>query len=227
MLRLIAAAMFLAIVSPAVERFEPLPVEEIVERLVAADNSRFEKLEKYTAERRYVLVNKRFGKRAEMVARITYRKPGEKTFEILSESGPGLVRSRVLKRMMEAEADASRTSNRTAARFLPANYFFKLLGMETVEGRPCYVLRLDPRTDNKYLVRGKAWVDASEFAVVRVEGTPATNPSFWIKNTRVVQQNGKVDSFWLPLANRSTTDARIFGKTDVSIDYYEYRVNTP
>ena len=129
--------------------------------------------------------------------------------------------------MLEAESDASQSANRAQTRFLPANYEFKLLGMDTTEGRPCYVLGLIPRTENKYMLRGKVWIDAIEFAVVRVEGSPAKSPSFWIKDTKIIHQYAKVGSFWFPLWNKSTTEARVFGKTDVTIDYFDYLVNQP
>lgn len=204
---------------------DPLPIEKIVERMVAADDARVAGLQHYTGQRRYVLVNERFSKRAELTAKVEYKKPGEKSFEVVSESGSGFIRSRVLKKMLEAEKDASQAGNRRRTRFLPENYDMHLLGTGSTEGRICYLVQLDPRTENKYLIRGKAWIDAHDFAVIRVEGSPAQNPSFWIKDTKIVQRYAKTGAFWLPVSNTSTTEARLFGKTDVTIDYLDYHLD--
>lgn len=225
MLRLSAAVLVAALNLAAADSLGPLPLEKIVQSLVAADEARLSRLDNYTAHRKYSLVNQRFGKRGELLAKLFYRKPGEKRFEYLSESGSTVVVNRILKRMPEAEADAAQTGNRQKSRFLPGNYDFQLLGMDSMEGRRCYVLKLSPRTEDKYLVRGKIWVDAVEFAVVHLEGSPAKNPSFWIKGTTVVQSYGKFGAYWFPVLNQSTTEARIFGKTDVTIAYSNYEVN--
>ena len=82
--------MLLAVNSPAAETSEPLPIGTIVQRLVEADNARLVKLDHYTAQRKYVLVNERFAKRAEMAASVSYKKSGEKSFDVLSESGSAL-----------------------------------------------------------------------------------------------------------------------------------------
>ena len=41
---------------------------------------------------------------------------------------------------------------------------------------PQYVLNVIPRTDEKFLYRGKIWVDAKDFAVTRIEAEPAKEP---------------------------------------------------
>ena len=55
----------------------------------------------------------------------------------------------------------------------PRNYDFALLGRETIEGHDCYVLQLMPKRQAVELIRGKAWVDAGDFTIRRMEGSPA------------------------------------------------------
>jgi hypothetical protein len=50
-----------------------------------------------------------------------------------------------------------------------------------------YVLKVKPRTKDKYLYRGRVWVAAQDFAVVRLEAEPANNASFWTKNSELEQ----------------------------------------
>ena len=95
--------------------------------------------------------------------------------------------------------------------FCTNNYDFALLGQENLNGKPAYVLQLRPKHATTELLRGKAWVDAETFLVVRVEGEPAKNPSWWIKNLRIAIDYGRADGVWLPLATRATADLRLVG----------------
>jgi hypothetical protein len=199
-----------------------LAVEEIVGRMVRADDVRAAALGGYTGMRRYRFDNKRIGKQAEMVVRLTCTPTGDKTFEIVSGSGSAFVRSHVLEKMTEAEAEASQKGDREQRRILPKNYDFRLIGTAASEGRPAYLLELIPKTKNKFLMQGRIWVDAEDFAITRIEGSPAKNPSFWIKSVKIVHRYGKTGQFWLPVLNSSTAEAKIFGPTDVTIDYYDY-----
>ncbi len=74
------------------------------------------------------------------------------------------------------------------------------------------------------MMQGRIWVDAEDFAIVRVEATPAKNPSVLIRNTVVVQQYSKQGAFWLPVSNRSETDSMLFGRTEVLVSSSAYEV---
>jgi hypothetical protein len=105
------------------------------------------------------------------------------------------------------------------------NYTFEMAGTDEVRGRLSYVISIEPRTSNKYLARGRIWVDAGEYAIVRIEGQPAKNPSFWFKSVHFVHEYDKNGPFWLPFSDRSVTDVRIFGATEMSIEYFDYVPN--
>ena len=60
--------------------------------------------------------------------------------------------------------------------------------MESIEGHPAYVINVVPKRRDKYLMEGRIWVDATDFALVRAEGKPAHNPSFWTRSVYFVQQ---------------------------------------
>jgi hypothetical protein len=75
------------------------------------------------------------------------------------------------------------------------NYEFTLIGYEAGPGGPSYVLSVNPKTRNKYLFQGRIWVDAEQFAVVRIEGEPAKNPSFWIKEAKIETLYQNVNEF--------------------------------
>jgi hypothetical protein len=107
----------------------------------------------------------------------------------------------------------------------PDNYNFRLVGMDTANGRPCYLLDATPRTKNKYLFRGRVWVDAEDAAVSRIEGRPAENPSLWTASVHFVHQYKKVGPYWLAASNISQTEVRIFGSTELKVEYSDYVIN--
>ena len=199
--------------------------DEVVAKMIAHDITRQEVFHGYTALRRYVLENQRFHKRAEMVVRITCLQNGSKEFETISETGWGGARKHVFSKLLEAEAEASQPGFRERSRITPENYTFEMAGAETLDGHPIYVMTILPKTPNKYLMRGRIWVDAEEYAIVRIEGQPAKSPSFWIKSVQFVHNYEKSGSFWLPVSDRSETEARIFGSTEVTIEYFNYNLD--
>jgi hypothetical protein len=100
-----------------------------------------------------------------------------------------------------------------------------MVGRDYVNRRPAYVIAITPKTENKYLVQGRIWVDLNDYAIVRIEGKPAKNPSFWIKSVHFVRTYQKSGLFWLPVSDHSVTDARILGSTELTVDYFDYAPN--
>ena len=200
--------------------------DEVVAKMMARDSERQATLYGYTASRRYILQNQRHDKRAEMLVRMTCLRDGSKQFETISETGWGGARKHVFPRLLEAETEASRPGLRERSRLIPENYVFEMVGTEYVDERPAYVIAIAPKTPNKYLMQARIWIDADEYAIVRIEGKPAKNPSFWTKSVHFVHKYEKRGSFWFPVSDRSVTDVQIFGSTEVTIEYFDYAPNT-
>ncbi len=199
----------------------------LTDRMAQMDGSRAATLERYSVTRHYVLHNKRFNKHAEMSVRMTYTAPGKKEFEVLSESGSGWIRSHVFRKLIQAEMDSARIDARKDSRITTENYDFHLLGTETANGRPCHLLDATPKTKNKYLFQGRVWMDTEDAAVARIEGSPAQNPSFWTTKVHFVHQYAKVGPYWLAASNISETEVRVFGSTELKIEYLDYVINPP
>lgn len=203
----------------------PRTVGEVVARMIARDGARQASLHGYTAVRRYVLENRNHHKRAEMLVRMICREDGSKQFDLVSTDGWRGARKYVFPRLLEAEIEAARPDLRERSRITPENYTFEMAGTEFLRDRPAYVLAIEPKTPNKYLARGRIWVDAEEYAIMRVEGTPAKNPSFWVKSVHFVHDYDKTGSFWFSVLDHSVTDVRIFGATEMTIEYFNYLPN--
>jgi hypothetical protein len=200
--------------------------DEVVARMMARDTERQANLYGYSAARRYLLENRSHHKRAEMLVHMTCLRDGSKQFETISASGWGGARKHVFPKLLEAEAEASRPGLRERSRITPENYTFEMVGTEHVAGRPAYVIAIAPKTPNKYLMQGRIWIDADEYAIIRIEGKPAKNPSFWVKSVHFVHDYENWGSLWFPISDRSVTDVRIFGSTELTIEYFDYTPNT-
>jgi len=200
-------------------------VAEIIATMAEHDAQRAAALHAYTATRRYVLQNKNHHKRAEMVVTMQCQEDGSKKFETVAESGWGGARKYVFPKLLKSETAASMPAEREKSRITPDNYSFRFLRTDSVNHRLVYVLAITPKAANRYLIRGEIWVDASDYAIVRIEGAPAKNPSFWIKSVHFIHTYEKKGPFWLPVSDRSVTEARIFGATELTIDYFDYSLS--
>ena len=203
-----------------------LSAEEVESHLVQRNLERARALEAYQGTRVYRLEYHGFpgSRSAEMIVDVKYRTPGTKEFSIRSEKGSQLVIERVFKRMLQSEKEAVSEENQSHVALNQDNYKFILTGHETTPAGSFYILSVEPRTNNKLLYRGRIWVDTEDFAVTRIEGAPAKNPSFWTKDTKIVQVYTKVGDFWLPASNRSTSAIRLGGQANFTIDYQDYQV---
>jgi len=180
MKRLALSLLIFGVFSPLVRSAgdsESLTAQQVLAQMEQRGQARSALLARYVCLRRYALTNRRFHKTAELSVRMTYTYPGHKAFEVLSEAGLSIVRQRVLKKMLEAEEEASRDGVRETTQISPRNYDFRLAGVEMQQGRPAYILDIQPRTVSKFLMRGRVWVDCADFAIARVEAAPALNPS--------------------------------------------------
>src|SRR3984957_5521019 len=200
--------------------------EEIVTRMTAHDLARQGSIEGYAGMRRYVLESQKFHKRAEMLVQVQGDPDGTKHFEVVSEEGWKAAHKHVLRKMLESESETSRPEMRASTKLNLENYDFDVIGSEMVADRPAYVLETHPKRKDKYLFRGRIWVDAEDYALVRAEGSPAKNPSFWTKSTHFVQIYQKNGPLWFPRSTQSVTEAHIFGTTDVNIEYFDYAPKT-
>ena len=159
-----------------------------------------------------------------MVVRVEYEAPDKKVFTIVSESGSGTVRSRVFKKLLEAEQESMREENQQRTAITPENYTFQLTDYQKVDGNEFYVLEARPLNKNKFLFRGRIWIDARDFAITQVEGEPAVNPSWWTVKTDFKRSYQKIGDFWLPESNESETKVRIVGTAFLTIKYGEYQI---
>jgi outer membrane lipoprotein-sorting protein len=203
----------------------PLSADEVMGRVVQMNEVRAKALEGYSSLRTYHLECHCLShKQADMVVSTDYQAPNKKEFTIVSESGSGTVRNRVFKKLLEAEQESMRDENQQRSAITPENYTFQLSDYEKTDTDEFYVLDAQPRSKNKFLFRGHIWVNAKDFAITRVEGEPAVNPSWWTLRTDFKRSYQKVGDFWLPESNESETKVRMFGTAVLTISYRDYQI---
>jgi len=197
--------------------------DDVVAKMIQFDAQRQSELTGYTAIRRYVAVNRK--RRAEMLVRVSCDSSGAKQFSILSEDGSGSIRKHVFHKLLSEETEESRHGVRNSSRLTPANYDFQVAEQAGLETGPAYVLAVSPKTANKYLIDGKIWVDANDYSIVRIKGRPARNPSFWVRSVHFVHTYQKVGQFWLASSTNTTSEIRIFGDSELTIENSNYALN--
>jgi hypothetical protein len=203
-----------------------LPVDQVAQKLQERNAQRAVALQQFSGTRIYRMQYRGFpsDRDAEMVVHMTYRAPDKKEFNVVSQTGSKFILDHVFKKLLEGEQEAANEENRRQTALSTDNYDFSSAGYEATPEGGLYVLNLLPRTKNKFLYRGKIWVDAKDFAVVRIEGEPAKNPSFWIKKTEVKHRYIKVNDFWLPAENHTESVIRVGGQAILSIEYKDYKI---
>jgi hypothetical protein len=212
----------------AVYEATPLTAGQIAARLEEKNQERALALREFEGARVYRLEYRGLGghKDAEMKVRMDFRSPATKSFTVLSQDGSKLIIDKVFKKLLQSEQDALGEENQRASALTTENYEFSLVGREDAEGRDTYVLSVTPRAKlrDKFLYQGRIWVSATDFAVTRIEASPARTPSFWVKKTQIEHRYLKVGDFWLPERNRTESQIRFGGQAVLTIDYLDYRI---
>jgi len=205
----------------------PLSVDQVVDNLVRNDEKRARALRSYESIRVYRLSYRGFpGDRdAEMTVAATYESPSTKNFKVISQKGSKLVIERVFKRLLESEKEAAEPELHAHTMLNRNNYDFALVGYEHSGTGSQYVIAVSPKVKNKYVYRGKVWVDGTDFAVTRIDAEPVQNPSFWTKKSEIHHEYMKVQNLWLPRRNESVSYIRLGGRATLTIEYGNYRVN--
>jgi hypothetical protein len=187
-----------------------IPLDQIVLRMQAAESQTGKFGTPYTVTRQYVLTdNDPKTPDAQVTAQIKVASPNEKTYTLSKPVGSERV-EKVVRKVLDHEAEM--TSHSERGEITTRNYDFALLGEGNLNGRRCYMLQLKPRRSVPELLWGKAWVDADDFRIRRVEGQPAKSPSWWLRDLQVSIDYGEVLGIWMQLASRGVANVRWMGQ---------------
>lgn len=203
---------------------------EIVQRMLGMNQQRLVSLERYESERTYRVEYTGTGgeHRAEIHVHAEYKAPDQKRFTVVSQSGSKLLYDKVLRRLVESEQEATAQSTQMQTTLGPKNYDTELVGEEILpmpEGPiRTWVLRVTPKVINKFTYRGSIWVSEDDYAMVKIQGEPAKNPSWWISRAKFESNYVRRGHVWLPAKITSSSHVRIGGEATLTIEYGTYPV---
>jgi hypothetical protein len=151
-------------------------------------------------------------KLAWLEAETTYIPGQGMRYRILNEGGDEGIRKRVLRKVLESEAEMSAPASAAQAALTPANYSMT----EDASG----AVRLTPRRRDVALVDGVARFDPRG-SLVSVEGRLAKSPSFWVRSVDVRRTYQSIAGYTLPVHVTSVADVKLAGRCEFSmwIDY--------
>jgi hypothetical protein len=146
---------------------------------------------------------------SDIMAQINFVPPDLKTYKITqtrgNSRGEKMVRELLDREIESAKKGHGSEINRT-------NYEFVFLRYENFGVVPAYVLQIVPKRNDRYLLRGQIWVDASTFRILRIEGVPAKSPSIWLRHIHITLQFAQLKGMWIPTSFDAIATVRLLGQ---------------
>jgi len=206
--------------SPASGRGAASPaVDPVLERfLTRAD----EPLTHFRSTRHLEAQNDRFNKEASMDVVTELFPDGRFTYNILRENGSETIRKRVMRGLLETEAEQATAKDPSRYAVTPANYTVVAGGMAddgTVK------LLAKPRRKEVGMVDGAVFVTSTDADIVRVEGRMVKTPSFWTTRVDVVKRYARIAGVRVPVRLDTTAHVRFAGTSTMSMTYHYEMVN--
>ena len=198
--------------------------ESVIRGVDQAEVHRETDLTGYSVTGHYTVRSNRFQTSAEVTVAIVYSRGAGKSYQVLSRSGSSVLQTRVLDRLLQEEAAMSRGDLRPHVVVTSANYRMRLISKEPLAGRQPDVLELIPLTKKPHLLKGRAWFDAEDHSLVRIEGRPAASASFWAGRPMIVREYEKIDGFSMARQSHALSDTLLLGKTELTIEYSGYKL---
>jgi hypothetical protein len=154
-----------------------------------------------------------------------------------------LARRRNLTDAEKAKLEKERGEQRKFMRQLPEAFTFRLEGEESISGKPAWIIDADPKPGFKPAsaqarllskVRGKIWVDQSEYQWVKAEAEVLDTISLGLALFRLApggvihfEQTRVNDEVWLPAHVLVRADARIAYvkkiRAEFEVDFKDYK----
>jgi hypothetical protein len=200
----------------------------IIRNSDAAIRARFDHVQSYTVIEHYAVYHnsEQSAPIAQMTVKTLYQKSSGKTYTILSQSGPSIIRKMMLGALLSDEKRINDPANREASWFTSANYSMNVVpgGPQPVDGRMCYAIALDPHQKAPNLIRGTMWVDAKDYSTVKVDGVATKSPSVFAGPTHMMRQYVLVDGYAQASHARAVSSSMFYGQFIITIDYTNYQV---
>src|SRR5262249_21002267 len=151
--------------------------------------------------------------------RTTFHAPDMRESAIVTEEGSRIILERVFDPILDAEKNEVQPKQKVSYDILPENYEFTTVGVDNCGERKCFRLAIAPKRKNKYLLDGFIWVDAEDYGLAKVQGSPSKRLSFWTLKTEITRTYSRVGNVWLTSRIDSASDIVVAGRSSLSIEY--------
>jgi hypothetical protein len=160
--------------------------------------------------------------RGRLKLRRIFAAPRSLTFQAIDFAGDNFIKSNVIARLLQSEADHVQKGDGAKVAITDANYNFSYKGLEAFDGRTLYVYGVKPSQKRPGLFKGRIYLDPRDGSLVRAEGMLVKSPSLFVKKIRFVQDYNEVAGFSLPVHLHSVAETRIAGRAIVDIVHSDY-----
>ena len=151
-----------------------------------------------------------------MEAMTTYSPQTGFDYAITAEGGSGVIRTKVLRAVLQGERETISQGETATAALVLANYTFEPMGVD--DDGLANVL-LSPRRKEPVLLAGTMFLQPADGDLVRLEGRLAKSPSFWLKTVDIIQKYERVHGVVVPVALESRAQLRVFGSATLRMTY--------
>ena len=189
---------------------------KIVARMVAYRQWQDDALREYKAQRRFYAWNERFNIDSTLEVRTIFRWPHLLQSTVLRQEGSSFIREHAFEKILAAETELA---SKDEADIIPKNYDFVLLGKDVCAGERCWHLSLKPKRNDKYLLNGEIWVDAADYGICRIQGSPAKRVSLWVSKVDIDERLRRINGIWLADRIESSSNIRFAGNVRMRIEY--------
>jgi len=152
----------------------------------------------------------------------TELKNGKFEYQIVSERGSDLIRSKVLRGVLGREQETINQGNSDKADLTPDNYDF---GAAERDADGSQYVQIKPRRKDVLLVDGRMVLTPDGRDVVRVEGRLAKNPSFWTSLVNIVRHYARLAGVRVPVSTESTARVKFAGNSQLQVSYEYESIN--
>ena len=191
-------------------------LDKIVARMVAYRHWQDDALREYQAQRRFYAWNERFNIDSTLEVRTIFRWPHLLQSTVLRQEGSSFIREHAFEKILAAETELA---SKDEADIIPKNYDFVLLGKDVCAGERCWHLSLKPKRNDKYLLSGEIWVDAADYGICRIQGSPAKRVSLWVSKVDIDERLRRINGIWLADRIESSSNIRFAGNVRMRIEY--------
>ena len=203
-------ALLVMAIPPAVRAMMPDPADHSISQFLQQDDRQ----RPYRATRRLDAEN---GSRRGWLQAVTqYSAEAGFQYEITAEGGSGVIRSKVLRAVLDGEQDVIAHGEAARSALARSNYIFQANGVDA-EGLANVLL--SPRRNERVLVSGTMFLQPEDGDLVRLQGRLAKSPSFWVRDVHIVRSYERIGGVVVPVAMESTAHVRLLGPATLRMTY--------